>query len=126
MVAVLPSLLSDQPPEVPQRAGLGDHFHYFRGSSGRRYLFSKVAADELADFQSAVVIFAKRAAAGRVTAHWITLVDPFGRPEGAGRTRRWPPIQPDTLILVHLLSPGDAERRAVVADLSAEPLALAA
>ena len=72
------------------------------------------------------MIFARRAAGGRLAAYLTTLIDPFGRPEGAGRNRRWPPVHPDTVVLVHLLSPGDAERRAVVADLSAEPLALAA
>ena len=126
MVAVLPPLLSDQPPEVPQRAGLGDRFHYFRGNSGRRYLFSTVAANELADFHSAVVVLAKRVAGGRLAAHWIAPVDPFGHPQGVGRDRRWPLVFRDTVILVHLLAAGEAERRDLVADLSAAPLAIAA
>ncbi|MCR4283192.1 MAG: hypothetical protein NUV72_09230 [Bauldia sp.] len=121
---MLPPLLSDQPPEVPQRAGLGDRFHYFRGESGRRYLFSTVPAEELCDFHSAVVIFARRASGGRLSAHWIGLIDPFGRPEG--RDRRRPPVQPDTVALVHLLSPNEAARRDLVTDLSAMTLLLAA
>ena len=125
MVAVLPPLLSDQPPEVPQRAGLGDRFHYFRGQSGRRYLFSTVPRDELADFRSAVVILARPARDGRLAAHWITVLDLFGRPSAGDR--RWPPVTtPDTVILVHLLSASDALRRDLVADLSALPVALAA
>ena len=126
MVAVLPPLLSDQPPEVPQRAGLGDRFHYFRGSSGRRYLFSTVPRDELADFRSAVVIVARPAANGRLAAHWITVLDVFGRPSAGDR--RWPPVPgAGEVILVHLLSADDRQRRDLVADLSAAPdLALAA
>lgn len=126
MVAVLPSLLSDQPPEVPQRAGLGDRFHYFRGSSGRRYLFSAVDAGGPDDFHSAVVILARRAPGGRLAADWIARVDPFGRREENGHDRRWPPLRHDTIVLVHLLSPTAAERRDLVADLSGLALPVAA
>jgi hypothetical protein len=126
MVAVLPHLLSDQPPEVPQRVGLGDRFHYFRGSSGRRYLFSTVPRDELVDVRSAVVIVARPAGNGRLAAHWITVLDVFGRP--AAGDRRWPPaVGAGELILVHLLSADDRGRHDLVADLSAAPaFALAA
>ena len=124
MVAVLPPLLSAQPPEVPQRAGLGDRFHYFRGHSGRRYLFSAVPREDLADFRSAVVIVARPAQGGRVAANWITVLDRFGRPSGNGR---WPAaVASDTLILVHCLSADEAARFDLVADLSALPFALAA
>ena len=126
MVAVLPPLLSAQPPEVPRRAGLGDRFHYFQGSSGRRYLFSVVPLDELADFRSAVVIIAHTARGGRLAADRITVLDRFGRP--SGHDRHWPPTAtPDTVALVHLLSTSDAERHDIVSDLSADKLtALAA
>jgi hypothetical protein len=125
MVAVLPPLLSDQPPEVPQRVGLGDRFHYFRGNSGRRYLFSAVPQDELAAFRNAVVILARPAGNGRVAAHWITVLDLLGRP--TSRNRRWPPLMSaDTVVLIHLLSAMDSDRRDLVADLSALPVALAA
>jgi len=125
MVAVLPPLLSDQPPEVPQRVGLGDRFHYFRGSSGRRYLFSTVPRDALADFRAAVVIVARPAGNGRLAAHWIAVLDTFGRPSAGDR--RLPPM-PGTgeVILVHLLSANDQSRRDLVADLSAPAFALAA
>jgi hypothetical protein len=120
MVAVLPPLLSAQPPEVPQRAGLGDRFHYFRGSSGRRYLFTAVAREDLGDFRSAVVIVARPAANGRLAAGWIATVDAFGRIEG--RDRRLPDW-PDAVMLVHLLAETDRERRDLVADLSAPAVA---
>jgi hypothetical protein len=123
MVAVLPPLLSDQPPEVPQRVGLGDRFHYFRGFSGRRYLFSAVAREDLGDFRSAVVILARPAANGRLSAHWMALLDPFGRPEA--RDRRFPTPSADTVVLIHLLSATDRARRDVLADLSAPAFAAA-
>lgn len=124
MVAVLPPLLSDKPPEVPQRAGLGDRFHYFRGFSGRRYLFSQIERTDLPDFRSAVVVVARAAANGRLLADWITLLDPFGRPET--RDRRFPQApSSDAIVLVHLLSATDRARRDLVADLSSAP-ALAA
>lgn len=124
MVAMLPPLLSAPSPKAPQTVGLGDHFHYFRGLSGRRYLFSAVGREELADFRSAVVIFARRAADGRLAAHWLMTLDAFGRT--ASGDRRWPP-QPgaDEVVLVHLLSETDAARRDLVADLAPPMPALA-
>jgi hypothetical protein len=125
MVAVLPPLLSDQPPEVPRRAGLGDRFHYFRGCSGKRYLFSAVAADELGDFHSAVVILARHAGNGRLSANSVLLLDAFGRPAGSDR-HRLRAISAGTVVLVHLLSGTEAERHDLVSDLLPQPLALAA
>jgi len=120
MVAVLSPLLSDQPPEVPQRVGLGDRFHYFRGASGRRYLFTVVAREDIADFRSAVALVASPAPNGRLSAAWVATIDPFGRLEG--RERRLPDW-PDTMVLVHLLAESDRDRRDLVADLSAPAFA---
>ena len=122
MVAVLPPLLSDQPPEVPQRVGLGDRFHYFRGLSGRRYLFTAVAREDIADFRSAVVLVASPAPNGRLAAGWVAAIDPFGRV--AGRDRRLPDW-PDAVVLVHLLAATELERRGLVADLSTPAFAAA-
>jgi hypothetical protein len=131
MVAVVPHLLSDLPPEVPQRAGLGDRFHYFRGATGRRYLFSAVAEADLASFRSAVVVFANRADDGRLRATWAAVLDRLGRPHGlAGRRDGdWPPAEaPGSLALIHLLSRSESERFAILSDLlaAAAPLPLAA
>jgi hypothetical protein len=123
MVAVLPPLLSDQPPEVPQKVGLGDRFHYFRGVSGRRYLFSRVARGDLADFTSAVVILARPAANGRLSAYWVATIDASGRPAPG----RWPHLAANEVALIHLLSEDEAARRDLIADLAPSPaFALAA
>jgi hypothetical protein len=129
IVAVIQPLLSAQPPEVPQRAGLGDRFHYFRGHSGRRYLFSVVPPDTLGDFRAAVVITARRTVGGRLAAEEIVMLDVFGRPAVRERRRVWAPPGSDTVILVHLLAETEGERRDLIADLSpatTAPLNLAA
>ncbi|MEX2319042.1 MAG: hypothetical protein WD626_04260 [Bauldia sp.] len=122
MVAVLPPLLSDQPPEVPRRAGLGDRFHYFRGVSSRRYLFSAVPAGELGDFHSAVVILARPAPGGRLAAHSVAMLDATGRPVGGDRFHLRA-ISSDTVVLVHLLSSTEGDRRDLVTDLAPSPVA---
>jgi hypothetical protein len=73
-----------------------------------------------------VVILAIRAPGRRLAAHSITLLDRFGRPET--RDLRWPPTAAETVVLVHLLSESEVERRDLVADLSGPvgTLALAA
>jgi hypothetical protein len=116
MVAALQLLLSDQPPEVPRKAGLGDRFHYFRGISGRRYLFSEVAAKDLADFRGAVAMAAERWADGTLAATWMGAIDTAGRPSTADR--RWPHFRTGTVVLVHLLAASESEREALLADLA--------
>ena len=115
MVAVLQLLLSDQPPEVPRKAGLGDRFHYFRGGSRRRYLFSEVPARDLADFTSAVAVVAERRPEGRLAVTSIAALDAFGKPAIAHW--RGPRIPAGAVTLVHLLTTGAAERDAMIADL---------
>lgn len=118
MVAVAPPLLSDQPPEVPRRAGLGDRFHYFRGVSGRRYLFSEVPVSDLGDFHSAVVMLAQRQAERRLAAFSVSFSDATGRTPVAGV------LPAQTVALVHLLAGSERERRSIIADL-APPLTVA-
>jgi hypothetical protein len=125
MVAAHPPVLSDHPPDFPRRAGLGDRFHYFRGRSGRRYLFSTVALAELSSFRSVVVILARREPCGRLAAYAVTILDRFGRPSDSRRP--WPPIVPaDSVTLVHLLAVTEADRLALVDDLTTASLRLAA
>jgi len=125
MVAVLPPLLSDQPPDLAQRAGLGDRFHYFRGRSGHRYLFSAVRPDELAAFESAVVIRAVPAGRGRLAAHAISVIDHCGRPLD-GR-HPWPRLAAASeRVLVHLLTDDEAGRHELVDDIAGQSMAIAA
>ena len=78
MVAVVPPLLSDA-PKLAERAGFGDRFRYWRGRSGRRYLFTAVPPDDLDDFRSAVVILAGRRGRGG----WRPAGSTPSTPEGA-------------------------------------------
>lgn len=126
MVAVVPPLLSDRPPEIPQKAGLGDRFHYFRGRSGRRYLFTLLAGESLGDFRGVVAILAEAAPAGRLSARAIVTVDARGR-IGSLPDIAWPPAPGGPILcLVHLLAATEAERSAVIADLAATAMDLAA
>jgi hypothetical protein len=126
MVAAPPLVLSDYPPDFPRKAGLGDRFHYFRGRSGRRYLFSTVEPSELAGFHSAVVILARPTPEGGLAAYAVTALDRSGQPTDSRWS--WPPVVPfDAVVLVHLLAESDADRADLVDDLAAAaPLAIAA
>ncbi len=127
MVAVVPSLLSDRPPEIPQKAGFGDRFHYFRGRSGRRYLFTIVPAEALEDFRNVVAMWAEPAPAGRLSARTLVTLDARGGIGPAADLTRPPAADGRTLCLVHLLAATETERRAVIADLaSAATVELAA
>jgi hypothetical protein len=123
MVAELPILLSFPSPETTVRCVLGDRFHYFRGVSGRRYLFTRIARADLADFRSAVVMLAHREPRG-YRAFAVAELDRDGRLRAG---RRWPRELPrDCIVLVHLLAERATDRGAVVADLTSAALADAA
>jgi hypothetical protein len=124
MAAALPPLLSDARPEIAEKAGLGGRFHYWRGRSGRRYLFTSVPRDSLGDFRSVVVLFAEPAAGGRMIARSIAMLDALGRMAGSERTAAELPA--GAVALIHLLAGSEAERQRVVADLAASSLRLAA
>jgi hypothetical protein len=117
MVAAFPPLLSDQPPDLAKRAEFGGRFHYWRGYSGRRYLFSVVPPESLADFRSAVVILAESAGGGRLAARAFATLDDRGRP---GRDEGpWPPrLTRGAKVLVHFLAVSDADRRHVIDDMT--------
>ncbi|MHA1553236.1 MAG: hypothetical protein ACTSU0_02365 [Alphaproteobacteria bacterium] len=111
MVAKPAPLLSDQPSELPQRTGFGGRFHYFCGASGRSYIFTRVDAEELADFKGAVAVTAAPIASGRLAIRAISLLEQHDQcPHPAAGHR--------SVSLVHLLAADHAARRALVEDLA--------
>lgn len=112
--SMTPSVLSDASPVSARAAGLGDRFRYFRGRSGRRYLFSAMDADALDDLAGAVLLVASDPVHGEPRPTWIGEIDENGLRHGratggapAPRTRSW----------VHLLAGSAEARRAVLSDL---------
>jgi hypothetical protein len=125
MVAVVPPLLSDAQPSLAERAGFGDRFHYWRGRSGRRYLFTAVSAATVEDFRFAVVIIAERTANGRLAAREaFTTRGDWRLSDFAGASMLL--SRPGAVALVHLLAVTRADRQLVLADLSIEAMSLAA
>lgn len=121
MVAAFPPLLSDQPPDLAKRAEFGDRFHYWRGASGQRYLFSLVPPESLADFRSAIVIVARAVSHGHLAAHTIAVLDDHG--DACGGRGTWPP---DTaradVVLIHFLAASHGQRLRIVEDISGASL----
>ncbi|PLX38572.1 MAG: hypothetical protein C0606_10320 [Hyphomicrobiales bacterium] len=97
-------------PLAVDKAGLGTRFKYWHGASGRRYLFTAVAMNELDNFSNAVVLFANR----RWRALWVGATDETGHLTG----RPAETSSRDRLVFVHLLSRHERERDEVLADLA--------
>lgn len=118
------SLYADGTPGVAQAAGIESRFHFWRGASGRRYLFTEVSPENLRHFENVVVILAE-VWRGRPVAASATVIEArlF---EGAALFRELAAgsrLRP----FVHFLATSPRARRAVVSDLAAvEPVALAA
>ena len=103
------AILSGETPRPARQAGLQHRFRYWRGASGKRYLFSVVPAEALADFRAVVVMQAEPMADGRLICRSVCAVesnaDMVALPRGM-------------VALVHFLAPTELERRRIVNDLS--------
>ena len=76
------SLLSEDAPESARNAGLGYRYRYWRGASGRRYLFTAIPSESLADFRSVIVVHAEPVAGGKLRAHVVYAVGDKGGTDG--------------------------------------------
>jgi hypothetical protein len=115
------SLLSEDAPESARNAGLGYRYRYWRGASGRRYLFTAIPSESLADFRSVVVIQAEPVADGRLRARAVYAIGEKGETDGV------PPRKaPGDKVFVHFLAASEEERRRIIEDLAAVQVRLAA
>ena len=109
-----PNSLADAgAPRSAEACGLGDRFRFWRGASGRRYLFSSVAVDDLAGYCDGVVIIA--CADGQGGYAGVEVID-LGA-AGATRLARRLAAEPGLSAFVHLLAEDSRSRSDVVADL---------
>ena len=115
------SLLSEDAPESARNAGLGYRYRYWRGTSGRRYLFTAIPSESLADFRSVIVIHAEPMAEGRLRARAVYAIGDEGESDPARPNRA-----PGDKVFVPLLAATEEDRRQAIADLSAAPVRLAA
>jgi hypothetical protein len=105
-------------PAAARATGFDDRFHFWIGASGRRYLFTAVAADALAHFRDVVVLVAERRPHGAPVGRSVFVTDG----EGASREAMFAEsgVKPsEAALFVHLLADTPDARRAVAADLSA-------
>ena len=98
-------------PDVVRGLGLESKFRYWRGASGRRYLFSAISARDLIDLDNVVVLIPR---ADHDRAGWV------GEFRAAAASAQFTAL-PDRPAFVHLLARSENERRAVIEDLA--PLA---
>jgi hypothetical protein len=114
-----PAFMTAGSPDSARAIGLADRFRYWSGASGRRYLFSSVAADTLDDLAEAVLLIVVEpdgeAAHGEPRLVWIGDIDRDGVRHGRSlgpipteRTRCW----------AHFLARDEEARAAILADLA--------
>ena len=105
-------------PATIKSTALGDKFHYMTGASGRRYLFSTVAVNELRDFDNAVVVLAGPCECGTRQSVWVGALE---NGSGIDRLRRafrnW--LKRAERAHIHLLAGTSEERRRIIDDLCA-------
>ncbi|WP_029057978.1 hypothetical protein [Stappia stellulata] len=103
-------------PRAAAELGLTDQYRYLLGRSGKRYLFSTVPADRLADYPCAIVVMGPDVGrGGRTKKPWIGEIDRDGKRRGARLTNR---DLAGRTALVHLLAGDAAKRRLVLDDLA--------
>lgn len=106
-------------PSTIEKTSFSEKFGYLKGASGRRYLFSAVALDDLPSFRDVVVVLSEKAAAGTRQVIWVGALD--GEPNDAERARRafasW--MRRAAEAHIHLLAGSHEERRRVIDDICA-------
>ena len=105
-------------PHAARAIGQKDRYSYWRGASGKRYLFTAVPADTVDDFHNGVVLFVANArnAARRILS--VGMVDNGQITEMKARGRKAAKRRPRQAF-VHLLAASPEERREVIADIAA-------
>lgn len=101
-------------PATAQSIGLGDRFRYWRGTSGKRYLFSLVRESDFGDLANVILIEASVCSQEPVPV-WLGEIDSEGNKSGyvighASQSKR--------RTFVHFLAGSDVERQAVMLDLA--------
>lgn len=115
---MMSNITGDGIPEAAKAIGLNERFLYWRGASGKRYLFTAIAIESIDDFREAVVLFVSNARKRAPKVLWIGAVDDGGI-EKAARLRRRKRGMPIRQAFIHLLASDADERRAVIDDLAA-------
>lgn len=109
-------------PLSTRATGLGDRFRYWRGASGRRYLFSAVSNAALDDLTNVVVILVAADGTASLSETAAAKVVFIGEIDGDGvRSGRTVGGSRDvnTRAFAHFLADTAEERRAILADLGA-------
>ena len=112
-------------PEIAALGPLGDHYRYWRGASGRRYLFSAVESGKLGDFADAVVVVARCAPGGSFTGVTAVVIGAATDPARRALERRLDSTT-GLVVFVHLLAKTRADRAGILDDLLGETHSLAA
>lgn len=104
-------------------AGFEPLFHFWKGASGRRYLFTESGADGIGFFRDVVVLIAERDAAGDMIGRMVFVVESH---EARAELLRLLAEDRRRVAFVHFIAATPAARREVAADLLSVPVAEAA
>lgn len=114
---MMSSMTRDGIPAAAKEIGLNERYRYWRGASGRRYLFTLVPIDSIEDFREAVVMFVSNTRQRADKVLWVGAVDKGGvdKAEKLAHRKRGRPIKQ---AFIHLLATDPEERRAIIDDLA--------
>lgn len=110
-------------PQFAERCGVGSRFRYWVGTSGRRYLFTTIDAEELSGFTSGVVLLVRHGESGE--AHAVEAITLFGRKDAARLARRLDE-ESSLVAYVHFLAESRNARQSILEDLAGSRQQLAA
>lgn len=92
-----------------------ERFCYWQGTSGKRYLFTRINPEDLPSFSDCLILLAKERAEGNAQLHWIGEIKDL-TPQAF---RDLPNHQFGRLTTyIHLLARTQSERQKIVTDLS--------
>jgi hypothetical protein len=119
------SLIDSGAPKPAAQCGLGHRFRYWRGVSGRRYLFTVMDASEIGDIQGAVVVLAVRDGIDRFRGVDVVAPGDSGEADPAEISARLV-TDPRLFGFVHFLADRAEQRLSIIGDFLAVDERLAA
>jgi hypothetical protein len=104
----------DGVPSAIRVPGFEPLFHFWRGASGHRYLFTHSAPEAMAHFRDVVVLIAEPAGDGALVGRCVALAESH---EARRELLDFLAANPRCQAFVHFLAESAGDRRTVLADL---------
>jgi acetoacetate decarboxylase len=111
------TLAEDGRPTTTANTEFGDKFRYWKGSSGKRYLFSSIPLAKMKEFQSGILILTRIKMCSETDILWVGTVNQGQLKQIAGQMTYHQAMAEAQEANIHLLHDKDGDEAAIIDDI---------